>query len=149
MATKHEAPTGITVTAANGVTWQRREGAMSTGHELLRALEDLLEVHTVARRWNWWEEGRPRREEDALVRIVKEWDNGAPKVTKEEAETRAQTMMEEFDRKHEAEKQRRADVVAESYDEDRAMLRLKLLRTESDAAFFARVLGAPASPAQT
>src|SRR6266545_1404623 len=34
------------------------------------------------------------------------------------------------------------------YDEDRENLRLRLLRTESDAAFFAHVLEAPASSAQ-
>lgn len=149
MVTKRQPLAETSVTAPNGVTWRRHAGATSTGSELLRALADLVKVHTVESRWDWWEEGRQEREHDALCRIIGEWDSGAPEVTEEEAEAKAKAWMDKFDREHEDENRRRADLVAGSYDKGRETLRLKLLRTESDAAFLTRVLQAPASSAQT
>lgn len=138
----------VQVTAPNGVTWTRRQGGRSTGSELLQALEELARMGDVSRQWNWWQEGRRDQEHDRLWRILGEWDNGVPEVTEEEAEAFAQAEMDKADERLEADRRRRADLMARSYDEEREHLRLRLLRTESDAAFFAHVLAAPASPAQ-
>lgn len=138
----------VQVTAPSGVTWTRRQGGRSTESELLQALEELPTMGHVSRQWNWWQEGRRDQEHDRLWRILDEWDNGVPEVSEEEAEAFAQAEMDKVDERLEADRRRRADLVARSYDEERVHLRLRLLRTESDAAFFAHVLAAPASPAQ-
>jgi hypothetical protein len=53
-----------------------------------------------------------------------------------------------LDRRTEAERERRAKLAAERYDKKRETLRLDLMRTEADAAFFAHVMEAPADSAQ-
>src|SRR6266545_607646 len=102
----------VQVTAPNGVTWTRRLGGTSTGAQFLRALDDYIAVHDISRRWNWWEEGREEQERQALWAIVSEWDNGAPASTSEDDEAFLQDWEAEWDRKRQAEEQRRADVVA-------------------------------------
>ncbi len=151
MSEKRKREAEIQVTAPSGVTWTRRPGATSTGPELLQALADLPGMYgDVSRQWNWWQEGRRDQEHDRLWQILREWDNGAPKRedTKEEDEALGQAELDKVDKSLEADRERRADLVARLYDEDRENLRLRLLRTESDAAFFAHVLEAPASSAQ-
>lgn len=138
----------VRVTAPNGVTWRRRPGGSSTGAQFLRALDEYIAVHDISRRWNWWQEGREEQEREALWAIVSEWDNGAPAATCEDDEAFLQEWNAEWERKRQAEAQRRADIIAASYDEDRVALRLRILRTEADQAFFAHVLEAPATPGQ-
>jgi hypothetical protein len=151
MVDNRKAKTKVQFTAPNGVTWTRRPGATSTGPELLEALADLHGMYgDVARQWNWWQEGRRDREHDRVWRILGEWDNGAPKrkYTKAQADALGQTELDKVNRSVEEKRQRREDLVARTYDQDRENLRLRLLRTESDAAFFGHVREAPASPAQ-
>lgn len=149
MAADDESDTDIYITAPNGVTWTRRRGGTSTGQELLQALEDLTAFYSdLSRRWNWWQEGRREQEHDRLMRIMHEWDNGAPDSTEEEAEAFAQAETEKLDRRFEEDRKHRADLVARSYDKDRKNMRLELLRAESDAAFFTHVIEAAASVAQ-
>jgi hypothetical protein len=138
----------ISVTAPNGVVWTRRAGGTSTERDLLRALE-LLVMDYAQRDWNLWQEGRSAAEHDRVMQVLYEWDS--PR----DATARQRTVDEEvadfearYDKKEAEEKQRRADLVAERYDKNRELQRLQLLRTESDAAFFAHVLDKPASAAQ-
>ncbi|NDL56620.1 hypothetical protein [Phytoactinopolyspora mesophila] len=138
----------IQVTAPNGVTWTRQPEGRSTASEFLHALDDFCRLEDLSRQWNWWQEGRRDQEHDRLWQIVSEWDNGAPKVSKAEAEAFAQAEMGKVHESLEADRKHRTDLVARSYDKDREHLRLRLLRTESDAAFFTHVLTNPASPAQ-
>lgn len=91
--------TEIQVTAPNGVTWTRRPDGTSTGKQLLQALDDLRTIYSDESRWNWWEEGRLDMEHDRHWRVLREWDNGAPKSTPEEAESFAQAQLDELDRK--------------------------------------------------
>ncbi len=136
------------MTAPNGV-WTRDADDTTSGSQLLAALDGISGIYgDVPRRWNWWEEGRQQREQDRHSLVLREWDNGAPAVPPEEAEVRAQAWSDDFDRRLEAEQQRRAQVAADSYDEERATLRLRFLRAMSDAAFFDHVVGKPASAAQ-
>lgn len=139
---------GIQVTAPNGVTWTRRPDGTSSGQQLLEALDGFRAVHSDVSLWTWWEEGRRDREHDRHWRILREWDNGAPKSTPEEAEAFAQAQLDDLDRELEQDRALRADLVADSYDEDRETGRLRLLRARSDAAFFGHVLAAPACAAQ-
>jgi hypothetical protein len=149
MAENRGQSSAIQVTASNGVTWTRHPDGSSTRQQLLNALDGIRGIYgDVARRWNWWEEGRRELEHDRHWRVLREWDNGAPQTTPEEAEAVAQTQLDDIDHRLEQDRLRRADLVADSYDEDRAATRLRLLRAESDAAFFGHVLDAPASPAQ-
>lgn len=53
-----------------------------------------------------------------------------------------------MDRQLEQDRARRAELVADSYDEDRETTRLRMLRAGGDAAFFGHVLASPASAAQ-
>ncbi|SDU25445.1 hypothetical protein [Jiangella alkaliphila] len=138
----------VMITASNGVRWTRRLEGRSTGPEFLQALEDFCRTSDLSRQWNWWQEGRRDHEHDWLWQILSEWDNGAPQKSEEEAEDFAQAEMDKLDERREADRRRRADLVARSYNEDRGLQRLRLLRAESDAAFFAHVLAAPASAAQ-
>jgi hypothetical protein len=101
-----------------------------------------------AQRWNWWEEGRRDLEHDQLWSVLNEWDNGAPEGTAEESDAFAQAALDNVDHKLEQERRRRAQLVIDSYDEDREAVRLRLLRAMSDAAFFGHVLAAPASSSQ-
>ena len=81
--------------------------------------------------------------------VLGEWDNGAPQPAAHvDSDAVAQTYLDEFDRRREAERQQRADLVSSHYDEKRERTRLAMIRVEADAAFFAHVLEAPASPAQ-
>ena len=139
---------GIQVTAPSGVTWTRRPDGTSSGQQLLEALDGFRTVHSDVSLWTWWEEGRRDREHDRHWRILREWDNGAPKSTPEEAEDFAQAQLDDLDLELEQDRARRADLVANSYDEDRETGRLRLLRARSDAAFFGHVLAAPAGAAQ-
>lgn len=137
--------------APNGVTWTRRPGATSTGPELLQALADLRGMYSdVSRQWNWWQEGRRDQEHDRIWQIINKWDNGAPvrEYTEEEADALGQAELDKVSKSLEEDQRRRAAFVAQSYDQDRESLRLRLLRMEYDAAFFAHVLAAPASQAQ-
>lgn len=140
--------TEIQVTAPNGVTWTRRPDGRSTGQQLLAALEGFCTVYSDVSLWNWWEEGRRDREHDRHWHVLCEWDNGAPESTPEEAEAFAQAQLDDLDRKLEQDRARRADLVADSYEEDRETARLRLLRARSDSAFFGHVLAAPTSAAQ-
>lgn len=141
--------TPVRITAQNGVTWTRRPGGSSTGQQLLNALVEMRGMYTdVSRRWNWWEEGREQEERDRVLRVVHEWDNGAPSCTEEEAEAFAQAEMAKIDKDLAEDRQRRADLVARTYDEDREHRRLRLLRTEADAAFFGHVASAPKNKEQ-
>lgn len=85
---------------------------------------------------------------DRYWRILLEWDNSAPKLTTEETEVFAQAQLDEVDRQLEQDRARRAELVADSYDEDRETTRLRMLRAGGDAAFFGHVLASPASAAQ-
>jgi hypothetical protein len=137
------------VTAPDGVTWTRRTGAVSTGSELLRALTEIDDIYTdMSRQWNWWQEGRLERERDRLLRVLNEWDNGALDVGEEERGGRTDVRAEQLVREAEAVRRWRAGLVARLYDRDREFLRLRLLRAETDSAFLAHVLKAPASPTQ-
>lgn len=141
----------VQFTAPNGVIWTRQPGGTSTGAQLLEALSLFGRMNTdVALLWNWWEEGRHKRENDRVWGIVEEWDNGAPgsEDDEEDLETFQRRWREEADRKIEVEKQRRADLVARSYDKERVNARLRLLRKEADAAFFQHVIDAPATAGQ-
>lgn len=141
----------VQITAPNGVTWTRLPGATSTGSQLLQALAGMRGLYTdVSRQWSWWQEGRRDQERDRVWRILREWDNGAPhgEYTDEEEEALGQAELDEIKKDLEEDRRRRADLANQSYDKDREYGRLRLLRTESDAAFFAHVLEAPASPAQ-
>lgn len=145
---EREAP--IQTTAPNGVTWTRVAGGMSTSPQLLQALADLRGFSTVSHQWNWWQEGRRDQEHDRLWEVLGEWENSADRRehTEVELEAFAQAELDKVDKRLEEDRQRRTDLVAQSYDKDRENLQLTLLRAESDAAFFAHVLEAPASPAQ-
>lgn len=138
----------VAVTASNGVTWTRRQEGRSTGPEFLQALEDFCRMGDLSRQWNWWQEGRRDHEHDRLWQIISEWDNGAPEKSEKEAEAFADAEMDKLDERLEANRRHRSDLVARSYDEDCAHQRLRMLRGESDAAFFAHVLAAPAGAAQ-
>lgn len=136
------------VTAPNGVTWRRRPGGTSSAPELLHALEDLRGLHDISRQWDWWQEHRRDQEHDAVMRVLEEWDNGAPAKSPEEVDAFVAAELKDLDRQIADGKQRRAELVAESYDEEREHLRLSMLRTASDLAFFTHILAAPTSPTQ-
>ncbi|MBB1152497.1 hypothetical protein [Amycolatopsis dendrobii] len=141
----------VQVTAPGGVIWTRRPGGLSTGAQLLGALSVSTRMHTdVELLWNWWEEDRHSREQSRVWAILEEWENGADQreQTDEEVEAFVQRWNDEQDAKREAEKKRRAELVAQSYDKDRASARLQLLRKEADAAFFQHVADKPANAAQ-
>lgn len=140
--------TEIQVSAPNGVTWTRCPDGTSTTKQLLQALDGLRTVYRDEAEWSWWEEGRRDMEHDRHWRVLRSWDNGAPKSTPEEAEASAQAQLDELDLKLEQDRARRAELVADSYDEDRESARLRLLRARSDAAFFGHVLAVQASAAQ-
>jgi hypothetical protein len=134
----------VRVTAPNGVVWTRCSGCASTGPELLHAMEELRTIGDVSTVWNWWQEGREQQERDRVMQVVLQWDNGAPELP---VEGMAE-FTRKFDKQWEEKKRRRAELAAQAYDKDREVLRLRLLRTESDAAFFAHVLEKPASAGQ-
>lgn len=140
--------TTVRVTAPNGVTWTRRHGGGSTGHQLLQALTELQRMYSHERRWNWWQEGREQQEHDRVMKVLHEWDNGAPPSTAEEAEAFAQAQLDQVDKDLAEDRQRRADLVARTYDKDKEVGRLRLLRAEADAAFFGHVARAPKNKAQ-
>jgi hypothetical protein len=137
-------PDPVRVTAPNGVVWTRRPGCTSTGAEFLIALEEFSTLRDVSTVWSWWQDGREQHEHDRVMKALEQWDNNAPErpIAEFEAEFNSR-----FDKQREQEKRRRAELAAQ-YDKDRDDLRLRLLRTESDAAFFAHVLEKPASPGQ-
>ena len=85
-----------------------------------------------------------------MWRILAEWNNGAGQRehTDEELEAFEQRWCKEADREVEEDKTRRAELVAQNYDEKRADSRLQLLRKVADVAFFQHVIDAPASAAQ-
>jgi hypothetical protein len=137
-------PNAVRVTAPNGVVRMRRPGCTSTGAEFLIALEEFLTLRVVSTVWSWWQDGREEQEHDRVMKVFEQWDNNAPErpIAEFEAEFNSR-----FDKQWEQEKRRRAELAAQ-YDKDRHDLRLRLLRTESDAAFFAHVLEKPASSGQ-
>jgi hypothetical protein len=102
----------------------------------------------VEREWDWWEDGRREREHERQWAILSEWNNGAPKPRMGKGRDTVQAYLHDVDRDIEAEAQRRVDVAAEHYDEERAHMRLDMLRAEADTAFFGHVLQASASAAQ-
>lgn len=139
----------LQVTAPNGVVWTRQAEGRATGRQLLEALDDLRGMYSdSSRRWNWWEEGRREREHDRLWAILSEWDNGATAGSPEESDATAQVLLDDIDERVERERDRRADLVAKSYDQERETARLQMLRAESDSAFFAQVMAKPATSAQ-
>ncbi|GEM_PF-6620424 len=138
----------VQVQAPNGVTWTRAPGGSSSPAELLRELTELTKHH-VEREWDWWQKGRREQEHERHWAVLNEWSNGAPEPDDggdPGAATKA--YLDEMDRRTEAEREGRARLAAETYDKERGTLRLDLLRTDADAAFFAHVLKAPASSAQ-
>ncbi|MEV6873973.1 hypothetical protein [Amycolatopsis sp. NPDC051128] len=141
----------VQVTAPNGVAWTRQPGGTSSGTQLLEALSVFTRMNTdVELLWNWWEEDRHSREHDRVWAVLKEWDNGADQrePTAEELEAFKQRFRESVDKDLEEARQRRADLVTQSYDQEGASARLQLLRKEADAAFFQHVVDKPASAAQ-
>lgn len=134
--------------APNGVRWTRRRGGRSTGPMLLEALETLAKQYDVVHTWDWWQEGRRDKEDARAWRVLEEWDNGAPQQSPEETDAAVRKRFAEWDKKDEEARQHRADLVAQSYDRDRELLRLRLLRVEADAAFFGHVIAKPASQEQ-
>ncbi|GAA2183468.1 hypothetical protein [Micromonospora lupini] len=136
------------VLAPNGVTWTRIVDGRSSPADLLRELAQLTMGH-VEREWDWWQEGRAQQEYDRRWAILGEWDNGAPqREAHQDPEASAEEFLAECDRRDEAKKQQRAARAAELYSKERENLRLELMRTEADAAFFAHILAAPASREQ-
>lgn len=147
----------VRITAPNGVVWTRKADGTSTGPELLQALEDLTAFRKPQHQWNWWQEGREKQERARLWRVLEQWDNGVEDSesghdieddSEEDSDAAVQAYLDELDKRHEENWQRRAELVATSYDKDRATARLRLLRTEADTAFFAHVLETPANDAQ-
>ncbi|GAA4561022.1 hypothetical protein [Pseudonocardia xishanensis] len=144
-----ENPTQEQVTAPNGVAWTRAPGGTTSGHQLLEALNGISGIYgDVPRRWNWWEEGRQRREHDRHMAVLEEWDNGAEELPPDESEARMKAWSDDFDKRYEEERRRRAQLAADTYDEERASQRLQYLRDTADAAFFGHVLRKPANAAQ-
>ncbi|MDO3704041.1 hypothetical protein Q3W71_20450 [Micromonospora sp. C28SCA-DRY-2] len=138
----------VQVVAPNGVTWTRIPDGRSSPADLLRELAQLTMNH-VEREWDWWQEGRAQQEHDRQWAILGEWDNGASRrKPHQDPEASAEAFLAECDRRHEVEKQQRAARATELYSKERESLRLELMRTEADAAFFAHVLAAPASKEQ-
>jgi hypothetical protein len=148
MADRRAHAGAIQVQAPNGVVWTRVPDGRSSPADVLRELAELGKGH-IERGWDWWQEGRRELEHDRQWAILAEWDNGAPDPPEHrDPEAAATAYREDFDRQLEAERQQRGDLAAERYDEQRESLRLAMMRAEADAAFFAHVLEAPASPAQ-
>lgn len=152
MADHQEADAPVRITAPNGVVWTRKADGTSTGPELLQALEDMTAFHEPWHQWNWWQEDREKQEHDRLWRVLEQWDNGADSEsgqdTEKDRDAAAQAYLDKLDKQREENQQRRAELTAKSYDKDRENARLRLLRVEADAAFFAHVLEAPANDAQ-
>lgn len=137
------------VEAPNGVVWTRIPSGRSTPADLLRQLAELGKDH-VEREWDWWQEDRPEHERERQWTILREWENGAPDPPDEQdAEATARAYMTDFDRRMKAKEKQRARLAAKRYDEQRKHLRLAMMRAEADAAFFAHVLKAPTSAAQS
>jgi hypothetical protein len=138
------------VTAPNGVTWTRRPGAASTAEQLLQALSDLTGIYSdPARQWSWWQEGRRDQEHDLVLQIVSEWDRCGPRRrSDDENAVLRHAEPDTVGKNLDEDTHRRADLVVERYDAGRERLRLRLLRTRSDIAFFGHVLQMPASSAQ-
>jgi Mn-dependent DtxR family transcriptional regulator len=152
VADRQEVDIPVRVTASNGVVWTRKADGTSTGPELLQALENMVAFYKPWHQWSWWQEGREKQERARWRRVLEQWDNGADlgsgQDTEEDTDAAVQAYLDELDKRHEEKQQRRVELVATSYDKDRATARLRLLRAEADAAFFAHVLEAPASDAQ-
>ncbi|MEH1129428.1 hypothetical protein [Micromonospora sp. CPCC 206061] len=138
------------VTASNGVTWTRRPGMTSTAEQLLQALSDLTGIYSdPARQWNWWQEGRRDQEYDLVLQVVSEWDKYGPRRGSADEKTAPRhAEPDTFGKDLDEDTRRGPDLVVEGYDENRERLRLRLLRTQSDVAFFGHVLQTPASSAQ-
>lgn len=136
-------PGDLIVAAPGGVRWRRRPGSTSSAAEFLAALE-VLDGDTVAREWNLWREGQPRREDDRQLGVVFQWEHAEPPpggyLSKEEVNA-------EFDARW-AEVQRQRAARAAAYDHQRAIARLGLLRARATAGFMRHVLASPASDAQ-
>lgn len=149
MADLNQAETEVLrVQAPNGVTWTRVAGGRSGSADLLRELAVLGKGH-VEREWDWWQDGRREQEHDRQWAVLGEWDNGArERAELAGSDSSIEAYLEDLDRRAEATRQRRVDLAAEQYDMERASRRLQMMRAEADAAFFAHVLEAPASPAQ-
>jgi hypothetical protein len=119
--------------------------------QLLQALEDLPGMYgDLTRAWNWWQQGRREQERARVWQVLSEWDNDAPDpgVSEQEAEAYGHAAVARVAREVEEDRRRRADLVADQFDQEREYLRLRLLQARSDAAFFGQVLKAPASAAQ-
>src|SRR6266516_2365487 len=149
MADRPRAETDVVqVPAPNGVTWTRAPGGRSSPADLLRELTELTKHH-VEREWDWWQDGRRDQEHDRQWAILNEWENGTPERDDgPDPDAAAKAYLDELDRRTEVERERRAELAAERYDKERETLRLELMRTEADVAFFAHVLEAPASSTQ-
>lgn len=147
-----QADAPVRITAPNGVVWTRKADGTSTGPELLQTLENMIAFHKPWHQWNWWQEDREKQEHARMWRVLEQWDNGADlesrQDTEKDSDAAAQAYLDKLDKQHEEKQQRRAEQAATSYDKDREEARLRLLRVEADAAFFAHVLEAPANDAQ-
>lgn len=148
MSTRVVADRGVTVTAPNGVTWTRRPEADTTPEQFLAALSDFLTMWSPAASWSWWREGQAKEERKRIEQVVFGWDNGAPESTPEEAQAFADNYMKEVNADIARDRRNRKRRAARQYDPSREANRLRVLRLESDAAFFTHVAAEPDSTEQ-
>lgn len=141
-------PRPETVTAPNGIIWTRRPEADSTPEQFHAALRQFLTMHSVAAAWNWWRDGQAKQEQARIERIVFGWDNGAPATTEADAKAFAADYMKTVRADMAKDRRARQRRASRQYDEEREKDRLRVLRLESDAAFFAHVAAKPTSPEQ-
>lgn len=148
MSPTFTADRGVTVTAPNGVTWTRRPEANTTPEQFLAALREFLTMYSPAASWNWWREGQAKDERKRIEQVVFGWENGAPSSTPEEAEAFADNYVKEVNADIARDRRNRQRRAARQYDAAREANRLRVLRLESDAAFFTHVAAKPISPEQ-
>jgi hypothetical protein len=135
----------LIIMAPNGVRWRRRPGSTSSAEEFLDRLETMTGLWSrVEPQWNWWQEGREEQEHDRLWTVLAQWDHATPPPG---GYPPVEETMAGIDAER-AERERERRDGAASYDEDRAVARLRLLRAQATAGFMRHVLRAPADPAQ-
>jgi hypothetical protein len=148
MNQKLTAARGVMVTAPNGVTWTRRPETKTSPAQFLAALGEFITMYSPAASWTWWREGQPKQERKRIEQLVFGWENGAPSSTPEEAEAFAANYMKDVNADIARDRRNRQRRAARHYDTEREMNRLRVLRLESDAAFFTHVTARPISPEQ-
>lgn len=138
----------VKVTAPNGVAWTRRSGENTTPDQFLAALREFTSMYSVAAAWNWWREGQAEGERERIEQVVFGWDNGAPPSTPEQARAFADDYIKDLDADIARDRRNRQRRAARQYDAEREATRLRVLRLESDAAFFTHVAAKPVSAEQ-